>query len=66
MKFSHTVDFRTGAGGKITLLPYQKSGPNISLLPLNVFVCPDCGKIELFAGEAIKDALLRVAERALL
>lgn len=34
-----------------------------SLIPMNIYVCPSCGKIELFVGEAIKSTLLRLAEK---
>ena len=63
MQFSYSVDFRTGAGGKVKLLFGESINPGMSLLPLNVYVCPDCGKIDLFAAKAIKEALLHVADK---
>lgn len=62
--FTYTADFRTGGtAGKWKLLVGESAEIGESVLPLNVYVCPDCGKVELFAGDAIKDSLLRIADK---
>jgi len=64
MRFAYTADFRTGGTtGKWKLLLGEWAEVGKSMLPLNVYICPNCGKIELFAGDAIKDALQRVADK---
>ena len=63
MRFTFTADFRIGAGGKVKFLSRESASADPSLLPLNVYVCPKCGKVELFAGAAIKDALLGLADK---
>jgi len=62
MKFSHCVDFKIGgnSGQGLKLLFPEVSE---TTLPLNVFICPKCAKIELFAPEQIKESLLRVASQ---
>lgn len=63
MRFTFTADFKLGAGGKVKFLFGESTTADPSLLPLNVYVCPKCGKVELFAGDAIKDALLGIADK---
>ncbi len=62
MRFTFAADFRIGAGGKVKFLSGESTNADLSLLPLDVYVCPKCGKVELFAGDVIKDALLRIAD----
>ena len=63
MRFTVIADFRLGAGGKVKFLLGESTTADLSLLPLNVYVCPECGKVELFASDAIKDALLDIADK---
>ena len=62
MKFSHTVDFKIGTKDSdlIPLLELPKT--NEGIFPLDVFVCPNCGRIEFFAPKEIKISLLRLAK----
>jgi hypothetical protein len=64
MKFACTFDFRTGGTPEKFEFPFDKlADVKVNLLPLNVYVCPDCGRIELKAGKAIQDALLHIADK---
>jgi hypothetical protein len=62
MKFSRTIDFKIGATDSdlIPLLELPKVSEGI--LPLDIYVCPNCGRIEFFASKEIKDSLLRLAK----
>jgi hypothetical protein len=64
MRFSHVADFKIGRADS-DLNSLLISSPKISestTLPLNVYVCPGCGLIRLFAGDEIKNSLVRIAE----
>jgi hypothetical protein len=61
-RFAFSADFKIAghSGHDLKLLFPEVSE---TTLPLTVFICPKCAKIELFAGEAIKSTLLRLAEK---
>jgi len=62
MRFAYTADFRVGGtDGSLKLLFGELAKVDENRLPLNIYVCPICGKIELYAGESIKGSLLRLA-----
>jgi len=53
------MDFRvggTGGGWKLLLGEWAELGE--SMIPLQVYVCPRCGRIELFADEETKRRML--------
>ena len=62
IRFAFTADFKIGKNSDQDLnllLELPKTNPEI--LPLDVYVCEACGQVRFFAGEEIKNALLRVA-----
>lgn len=63
MRFACTVDFRIGASesdlSSLLNLPQNSEG----ILPLDVYICPNCGRVELFASKEIEDSLLRIANQ---
>jgi hypothetical protein len=64
MRFAYTVDLRigeTGGGWKLLFVELAKVGE--SMLPLNVYVCPSCRKVDLFACEEDKCRLLCASDR---
>jgi len=61
MKFSHCVNFKVDIGTKDTDLVLLLPKTNECILPLDIFVCSNCGGIQFFASKEIKDSLLRVA-----
>ena len=63
-RFALSADFRVGGtGGAWKLILGELAEVGESMIPLDIYVCPSCGKIELFAGEEIKSTLLRLAEK---
>jgi len=64
IRFAFTADFKIGNSGHDLklLFPLQLPKINECIFPLDVFVCSNCGRIEFFAGEAIKGTLLRLAK----
>ena len=62
IRFAFTVDFKVGNSGQDVNKLFPES-PKVSegILPLDIYICPGCGKVELHAGKEIKNALLRVA-----
>ena len=64
LRFAYTADFRVGGtigGWKLPFGELAEAGENV--LPLDIYVCPNCGKIELYAGESMKDSLLCLAKK---
>jgi predicted RNA-binding Zn-ribbon protein involved in translation (DUF1610 family) len=68
LHFALEANLKIGGGQDLELLVYPshtsirdllKSGE--TALPLDVYVCPDCGKVELFASAEVKKSLIRVA-----
>ena len=57
--FSHEANFKVGgtSGGlKLLFGEWAELGEN--MIPMNIYVCPNCGKIEFFATNRVKEALL--------
>ncbi len=60
MQFAGEAPFRiggTGGGWKLLFGEFAELGEQ--MLPLYIYVCPECGKIELYANEKTKQRLLR-------
>lgn len=63
-RFAFSADFRVGGtGGAWKLILGELAEVGESTIPLDIHVCPSCGKIELFATEEIKNSLLRIADK---
>jgi predicted RNA-binding Zn-ribbon protein involved in translation (DUF1610 family) len=61
LKFAERADFRVGGtsgGWKLLFGEWAEIGE--SMIPLNIYVCPKCGRIELFADEETKKRLLQL------
>jgi hypothetical protein len=64
LKFAYDADFRVGGtGDQDNLLFGEFVEVSENVFPLNVYVCSNCGKIELFADREIKNSLLRIANK---
>jgi predicted RNA-binding Zn-ribbon protein involved in translation (DUF1610 family) len=60
MQFTGEAPFRIGGtsgGWKLVFGEFAELGEK--MLPLNIYVCPQCGKVELYADEKTKQHLLR-------
>jgi predicted RNA-binding Zn-ribbon protein involved in translation (DUF1610 family) len=60
MRFAGENSFRTGGtsgGWKLLFGEWAELGEN--MIPLLVYVCPNCGKVELYASQAIRQKLTR-------
>ena len=64
-QFVYTAQFRVGGtSGGIKLLLGEWAELGESMIPMYVFVCPNCGKIELYATEDLRQRAARVANAA--
>ena len=64
-QFVYTAQFRVGGtSGGIKLLLGEWAELGESMIPMYVFVCPNCGKIELYATEDLRQRATRVANAA--
>jgi hypothetical protein len=62
MRFAETASFRVGStsgGWKLLFGEWAELGE--SMIPLEIHVCPECGRIELVAGEETKQRLLKLS-----
>jgi hypothetical protein len=62
MEFAERANFRVGGtsgGWKLLFGEWAELGE--SMIPLEVYVCPECGRIELFADEETKQRLLKLS-----
>jgi hypothetical protein len=62
MEFVERASFRVGGtsgGWKLLFGEWAELGE--SMIPLNVHVCPKCGRIGLFADEETKQRLLKLS-----
>jgi hypothetical protein len=62
MQFAERAEFRIGGtsgGWKLLFGEWAELGE--TMIPMYIYVCPDCGRIELFADEETKQRLLRLA-----
>ncbi len=54
-RYAYTADFRVGGtsgGWKLLFGEWAELGEE--MIPMYVFVCPNCGKIELYATEEMR------------
>ena len=61
-QFVYTAEFRVGGtsgGAKLILGEWAELGE--SMIPMYVFVCPNCGKIELYATEDLRQQAIKIA-----
>jgi len=64
-QFVYTANFRTGGtSGGMKLLFGEWAELGESMIPMYVFVCPNCGKIELYATEDLKQKAISAANAA--
>jgi predicted RNA-binding Zn-ribbon protein involved in translation (DUF1610 family) len=62
LQFAERADFRVGGtSGGWKLLFGELAEIGEGMIPLNIYVCPQCGRIELFADEETKRRLLQVS-----
>jgi len=63
MQFAEKASFRIGGtsgGWKLLFGEWAELGEN--MIPLCIYVCPQCGRIELFADEGTKQRLLQLSD----
>ncbi len=61
-QYVYTAEFRVGGtsgGAKLFLGEWAELGEK--MIPMYVFVCPNCGKVELFATEELKQKAIAIA-----
>jgi predicted RNA-binding Zn-ribbon protein involved in translation (DUF1610 family) len=61
-QFVYTAKFRVGGtsgGAKLLLGELAELGEQ--MVPMYVFVCPNCGKVELFANEELRQRAIELA-----
>jgi predicted RNA-binding Zn-ribbon protein involved in translation (DUF1610 family) len=59
MQFTGENSFRTGGtsgGWKLLFGEWAELGEN--MIPLLVYVCPNCGKVEFYASERMRQRLI--------
>lgn len=64
MELAEKANFRVGGtsgGWKLLFGEWAEVGE--SMIPLEVYVCPQCGRIALFADEETKERLLKLADK---
>jgi hypothetical protein len=62
MRFAETASFRVGGtsgGWKLLFGEWAELGE--SMIPLDIYVCPECGRVELVEGEETKQRLLKLS-----
>jgi hypothetical protein len=62
MEFAEKANFRVGGtsgGWKLLFGEWAELGE--SMIPLNIYVCPQCGRIQLYADEEAKRRLLQLS-----
>ncbi len=61
-QYLYTAKFRVGGtSGGIKLLIGEWGELGESMVPMYVFVCPNCGKVELYATEDLRQQAIRAA-----
>jgi hypothetical protein len=62
IQFAETASFRVGGtsgGWKLLFGEWAELGE--SMIPLDIYICPECGRIELVAGQETKQRLLKLS-----
>ncbi len=61
-QYVYTAEFRVGGtSGGVKLLIGEWGELGESKIPMHVFVCPNCGKVELYATEDLRQQAIRAA-----
>lgn len=61
-QFVYTAEFRIGGtSGGIKLLIGEWGELGERMIPMYVFVCPNCGKVELYATEELRQKAASIA-----
>jgi hypothetical protein len=64
-QYVYTANFRTGGtSGGMKLLFGEWAEVGETMIPMYVFVCPSCGKIDLYATDDLKQKAVRIANAA--
>jgi len=63
-QYMYTANFRVGGtSGGMKLLFGEWAELGESMVPMYVFVCPNCGKIELYATEDLRQKAIKLASQ---
>jgi predicted RNA-binding Zn-ribbon protein involved in translation (DUF1610 family) len=61
-QYIYTAEFRIGGtSGGMKLIFGEWAELGESMIPMYVFVCPRCGKVELYASENLRQKAIKVA-----
>ena len=61
-QYIYTAEFRIGGtSGGMKLIFGEWAELGESMIPMYVFVCPRCGKVELYATENLRQKAIKVA-----
>jgi hypothetical protein len=61
-QYVYTANFRIGGtSGGMKFLFGEWAELGESMIPMYVFVCPNCGKIELYATDELKQKAIQIA-----
>lgn len=64
-QYIYTANFRVGGtSGGMKLLLGELAELGETMIPMYVFVCPNCGKIELYATEDLKQKAISITNTA--
>ena len=64
-QYIYTANFRIGGtNGGVKLLLGELAELGETMVPMYVFVCPNCGKIELYATEDLKQKAISIINTA--
>jgi hypothetical protein len=62
-QYVYTAEFRVGGtSGGIKLLIGEWGELGEKMIPMFVFVCPNCGKVELYATEELKQRAIKAEQ----
>ena len=62
VQYIYTAEFRIGGtSGGMKLIFGEWAELGESMIPMYVFVCPRCGKVELYATEDLRQKAVKVA-----
>ena len=63
-RYAYTANFRIGgASGGWKLLFGEWAEVGEEMIPMAIYVCPNCGKVELYANDDMKQRALRSASQ---
>lgn len=65
-QYIYTAEFRVGGtSGGMKLLFGEWAELGEKMIPMHVFICPRCGKVELYATEDLRQKAVKVANATL-